>query len=164
MRLSSSSSSSSTQTSQTFFLLIVPPWNVITTDDISVYIVRLFGEPQTIVITKIFFITFLWTHFHLRGEIAAIACVQTCSVAKSCLTLCDPVDCSPAGSSICGISQARILEWCAISFFRDLPDPGVEPMSPALADGFFTTEPPGKPFVPVETASTEAIALGPVID
>ena len=68
------------------------------------------------------------------------------------------------GSSICGISQARILEWCAISFFRDLPDPGVEPMSPALADGFFTTEPPGKPFVPVETASTEAIALGPVID
>ena len=43
--------------------------------------------------------------------------------------------------------------------FRDLPDPGVEPMSPALADGFFTTEPPGKPFVPIETASTEAIAL-----
>ena len=29
---------------------------------------------------------------------------------------------------------------------RDLPKPGVEPMSPALAGGFFTTEPPGKPF------------------
>ena len=28
----------------------------------------------------------------------------------------------------------------------DLPDPGIEPVSPALADGFFTTEPPGKPF------------------
>ena len=28
---------------------------------------------------------------------------------------------------------------------RDLPDPGIEPMSPALAGGFFTTEPPGKP-------------------
>ena len=37
------------------------------------------------------------------------------SVAKSCLTLCNPVDCSPSGSSVHGISQARILEWVAIS-------------------------------------------------
>ena len=37
-------------------------------------------------------------------------------VAQSCLTLCDPVDCSPPGSSIHGIHQARILEWVAISF------------------------------------------------
>ena len=35
-----------------------------------------------------------------------------------CLTLCDPVDCSPPGSSIHGILQARILEWVAISFSR----------------------------------------------
>ena len=34
---------------------------------------------------------------------------------QSCPILCDPVDCSPPGSSICGISQARILEWVAIS-------------------------------------------------
>ena len=34
-----------------------------------------------------------------------------CSVAKSYLTLCDPVDCSPPGSSVHGISQARTLEW-----------------------------------------------------
>ena len=40
------------------------------------------------------------------------------SVAQSCLTLCDPVDCSPPGSSIHGISQAKILEWVAISFSR----------------------------------------------
>ena len=39
-------------------------------------------------------------------------------VAQSCLTLCDPVDCSPPGSSIHGILQARILEWVAISFCR----------------------------------------------
>ena len=38
-----------------------------------------------------------------------------------------------------GIFQARILECVAISFSRDLPDPGIEPMSPALAGGFFTT-------------------------
>ena len=35
---------------------------------------------------------------------------------QSCLTLCDPIDGSPAGSSIPGILQARILEWVAISF------------------------------------------------
>ena len=39
-------------------------------------------------------------------------------VTQSCLTLCDPVDCSPPGSSLHGILQARILEWVAISFSR----------------------------------------------
>ena len=39
-------------------------------------------------------------------------------VAQSCQTLCDPMDCSPAGSSVHGISQARILEWVTISFAR----------------------------------------------
>ena len=37
-------------------------------------------------------------------------------VAQSCLTLCDPMDCSPPGSSIHGIFQARVLEWGAIAF------------------------------------------------
>ena len=44
-----------------------------------------------------------------------------------------------------GIFQARILEWVAISFSKDLPDLGIESMSPALAGRFGTTEPPGKP-------------------
>ena len=39
-------------------------------------------------------------------------------VAQSCPTLCDPMDCSPSGSSVHGILQARILEWVAISFLR----------------------------------------------
>ena len=39
-------------------------------------------------------------------------------VAQSCPTLCNPVDCSPEGSSVHGILQARILEWVAISFSR----------------------------------------------
>ena len=38
--------------------------------------------------------------------------------AQLCLTLCDPVDCSPQGSSVHGIFQARILEWLAISYSR----------------------------------------------
>ena len=46
------------------------------------------------------------------------------------LLFCDPVD--PPGSSVHSISQARILEWVVIPFPRDLPDPGIEPTSPAL--------------------------------
>ena len=41
-----------------------------------------------------------------------------CLVSQSCLTLCDPMDYSPPGFSVHGISQARILEWVAISFSR----------------------------------------------
>ena len=52
------------------------------------------------------------------------------------------------GSSVPGISQARLLEWVAIPFSRDLPHPGIKPLSPAslaLAGRFFTTVLPGKP-------------------
>ena len=49
----------------------------------------------------------LWVH----------VCVYV-SVAQLCLTLCDPMDCSPPGSSVHGVLQARILEWIAISFSR----------------------------------------------
>ena len=37
-------------------------------------------------------------------------------VAQSCLTLCDPMDCSPPGSSVHGILQARIVKWVAVPF------------------------------------------------
>ena len=50
------------------------------------------------------------------------------------------------------IFQARILEWLPFPTPGDLPDSGMEPVSlssPALAGGFFTTEPPGKPSVQV---------------
>ena len=57
----------------------------------------------------------------------------------------DSVDYSLPGSSIHGIFQARILEWAAISSPGDPPDPAIEPVSLALAGGFFITEPPGKP-------------------
>ena len=42
-------------------------------------------------------------------------------VAQSCLTLSDPMDCSPPGSSVHGIFQARVLEWGAIAFSRTFP-------------------------------------------
>ena len=44
-------------------------------------------------------------------------------VAQSCPTLCDPMDCSPPGSSVRGIFQARVLEWVAISFSRGFSRP-----------------------------------------
>ena len=52
---------------------------------------------------------------------------------------------SPPGSSVYGIFLAIIPEWVTISFSGDLPDPRIEPAFPALADGFFTTEPPESP-------------------
>ena len=49
------------------------------------------------------------------------ACV--CVVSQLCPTLCDSMDCSPPGSSVHGLLQARILEWVAISSFRESPWP-----------------------------------------
>ena len=43
-------------------------------------------------------------------------------VAQSCLTLSDPMDCSPPGSSVHGIFQARVLEWGAIAFSQRVPE------------------------------------------
>ena len=51
-------------------------------------------------------------------------CVCVCACALSCLTLCNPADCSPPGSSSHGISHARILEWVAISCSRGSSWPG----------------------------------------
>ena len=56
-------------------------------------------------------------------------------VARSCPTLCDPMDCSLPGSSLHGVLQARVPEWVAISFSRVSSRPGIEPVSPALSLG-----------------------------
>ena len=67
-------------------------------------------------------------------------------VTQLCPTLCDPMDCSPPGSFVHGILQARILEWVAIPSAGDLPDPGIKPTFPALQADSLPSEPPGKPF------------------
>ena len=56
-------------------------------------------------------------------------------VSVSHVTLCNPMDCSPPGSSVHGILQARILEWLPCPPPGDLPNPGTEPRSPALQAG-----------------------------
>ena len=65
-------------------------------------------------------------------------------VTQLCPTICDPMDYSPLGSSVHGISQARILELVAISFSRGFSWSRDQPTS-ALAGRLFSTEPPGKP-------------------
>ena len=59
-------------------------------------------------------------------------------VAQVCPTLCDPVGCSPAGSSIHGILQARILQWVAISCSRGSSRPGDQTQVSSIAGRFFT--------------------------
>ena len=59
----------------------------------------------------------------------------------------DPMDCTLPGSSIHGISTPgkNTRVGCHFLLQGNLPDPGIKPASPALAGGFFTTEPPGNP-------------------
>ena len=61
-------------------------------------------------------------------------------VAQLCQTLCDPMD-----YTVYGILHARILEWVAFPFSRGLPDPEIEPGSPALQVDSLPTELSGKP-------------------
>ena len=71
-----------------------------------------------------------------------LVCIQLC------LTICDLMDCSLQGFSGHGIFQANILDRIAISYSKGYSHPGIKPaslVSPALAGGFFTTVPPGKP-------------------
>ena len=64
---------------------------------------------------------------------------------KSCLTLCDPMDHSPTVFSIHGILQAS-WSWLPFPSSGVLPDPVIEPRSPALQADSLLSEPPGKPF------------------
>ena len=66
-------------------------------------------------------------------------------VTQSCPTLCNPVDCTPPGSSVHAILQARILEWVAISSSRRSSQPRDWTHVFCTAGRFFTTELPRKP-------------------
>ena len=95
--------------------------------------------------TKMSFKTHIHIHYvttdNLLKEVEVL-------VAQSCPTLRDPMDCSPPGSSVHGILQARILKWVPISFSRGLPDPEIESRSPALQAESLPSEPPGKLVLP----------------
>ena len=63
----------------------------------------------------------------------------------SCLTLCSPMSCSPSGSSVHGILQARMLEWVAMPSSRGSSQTRELTWISCIAGGFFTPELPGKP-------------------
>ena len=67
--------------------------------------------------------------------------------AQPCPTLCNPLDCSPPGSSVQKISQQEFWSGLLIPSLEDLPDPGIRPVSSAVTGRFFTTEPPGQPLL-----------------
>ena len=80
----------------------------------------------------------------LQYTLKCSECMHTKSL-QSCLTLCDPMDYGPPGSSVHGILQARILVWVAISSSRGSSHPRDQTHSSCTAGGFFTAEPLGKP-------------------
>ena len=65
-----------------------------------------------------------------------------CCVLSHVQLFCDPIDCSPPGSSAHGIFKAKYWSGLPFSSPGNLRDPGIEPMSPSVAGRFFTTEPP----------------------
>ena len=73
------------------------------------------------------------------------ACVPSKSL-QSCLTLCDSIDYSPPGSSVHGDSPGKNTSvGCHALLQGNLPNPGIEPTSPALQEDSLLSEPPGKP-------------------
>ena len=82
-----------------------------------------------------------WRNFEIYVDVDVdlYICRDACVHAKLiqlCLTLCDLMNCSPPGSSVHGILQARIMGWVAAL--------GIECVSPALLVDFLLSEPPGK--------------------
>ena len=70
-------------------------------------------------------------------------------VTQSCPTLCDPMDCTVAHQAPLFMEFSREEYWSGLPFSPpgDFTDPGIEPTSPSLAGEFFTTAPPGKPYI-----------------
>ena len=60
----------------------------------------------------------IYPHLLIQRSVKVSIVKMKVLVAQLCLTLCDLMDCSPPGSSVHGISQAKILEWVAISISR----------------------------------------------
>ena len=96
---------------------------------------------------KFFLLKYLWVEW-LGHMVALLFKFQNptklfsklCPCVHLCPTLCDPMSCSPTGSSVNGILQERILEWGAISYSQEI-FPEIQHLLHLLnwADGFFTT-------------------------
>ena len=84
-------------------------------------------------------------------------------VTKLCPTLCDPMDCSPPGLSVHGISRQEYLSGLSFPSPVDLPDPGIKLRSPTLQADTLTSEPPGKPKFSHQSVSQSVQLLSRVL-
>ena len=81
-------------------------------------------------------------------------CVHACIAAQSCLTLCDPMNCSLPGSSVHGNSLGKDTGvGCHGPPLEELPDPGIEAGSPALQVDSLPAKLPGKPDIALSYSS-----------
>ena len=102
------------------------------------------GSSQSRDWTRVSFISctgsgILYHQHHLGNSILETGVVLIVLITQLCTTLCDPMDCSPPGSSVHGILQARIPEWVAIPFSRGSSQPRDQTQILCTAGGFFTT-------------------------
>ena len=94
-------------------------------------------------------------------------CVCVCVHAQSCPTLCDPMYCSPPGSSVHAIFSDENTRVGCHFLLRGSSRAGIKPtslLSPAVAGGFFTTMPPGKPPLPTTVPQRWATLKGSFLD
>ena len=89
--------------------------------------------------------TYVYAYVYMCACVHMFACVYV----QSSLTPCDPIDCTPSGSSVRGISRQGYWSWLPFFAPGDLPDAGIEPVSWVawLGGRFFSTETPGKPYI-----------------
>ena len=111
-------------------------------------------------VIRILFCELRWKHYfqvHLllttqsqskKKFLCVCVCVYTCAclVAQSCLTLCNPMDCSHPGSYASGDFPDKNIDWSGLPCPppRDLPNPWIKPRSPTLQADYLPSEPPGK--------------------
>ena len=82
------------------------------------------------------------SHFFVQSNLVSFSSPRSKGlVTHSCQTLFNPIDCSPRGSSVQEILQARILEWVAILFSREYSRPRDQSLVSCIAGGFFTSWP-----------------------
>ena len=97
---------------------------------------------------------------HFSHKILLISCQSESEVAQSCLTLCDPLDCSPPRPSVCWIFQARVLEWVAISFSRGFSWPrDWTQVSCIVSKTLYHLSHQGSPFLPKSILITDLSVL-----
>ena len=105
-----------------------------------------------------------WTHSDLFGCSWSVSSIVVgVLVALSCLTLCDPMDCSPLGSSVHGILQGRILEWVAIPFSMGSSWPRDWTWVSCVAGRFFTIWATRKACILYNKTAILSIALSQVL-